>query len=324
MLKILIAGQGPSYRTKVKAALEQKAFKYVEADTGKETQLKIYAEKYLAILLDIDIRDHSFIYVIKYIQFNSPSMKIILTCQSKSQLNDMGLTVEEIKELGVADLIYAHFSAQQILNSIEGQVQFSSWRLIEKNETSSSPTEEVSPDSEFTKIPIANFFSGNATIFDLFLKLSSGRYLKIMNKGDFFEPEKIKQYKEEKKIDYLYFKTKDRVVYINFLSVLLEKLVLKPKVDSKFKLNLTQHLTEKFLEEAFVRGLNPQLFDDGNRVCSVIYNMVMQQKNLSKMVSSLEESIDSEFNHSFLLSFYASIICNVISSIGNPEKLSIM
>ena len=72
------------------------------------------------------------------------------------------------------------------------------------------PEEEVAlEDSKFTRVKISEFYTSQPVLFDLFVQLSSGRYVKILHAGDKLDEDRVSKYKDEKKVEYFYFKRED-------------------------------------------------------------------------------------------------------------------
>src|SRR5690606_4676809 len=87
---------------------------------------------------------------------------------------------------------------------------------INRREGTSDEVEESGSDADFTKIKIGEFYSSKAVLFDVFVQLGSGRYVKILHAGDTFSQDRIDKYKNEKKVEYLWFKTADRAKYLKY------------------------------------------------------------------------------------------------------------
>ncbi|HLE10527.1 MAG: hypothetical protein A2504_14315 [Bdellovibrionales bacterium RIFOXYD12_FULL_39_22] len=325
-LKILVSDPDKDWREKAKDFLDAENFQLEAALSGKEVQLKVYREKFYALILDMSTINHSALEVLKYVRLTSPSVKIIITLENNKVLEDMEMEREDVLRLGVSSVIVKPYSKEQLLEAVNGSLEHKLWKNRMANANQNHPPEEiVARDEEFTRIKIAEASIGNPAIFNLYIRLSENHYVKIIHAGDFFDQEKIKKYKTERQIDHLFFKTKDRALYVHFVNDLLEKVLKKGgKVPQETKVNLVKNLTEKFVEEVYTQGLKPQLIDEGNRVCKNITDLIRTERGLNKILLEFKNYDYSAYSHSFLVAFFSAALCTDLewASSGTSEKVA--
>ena len=100
-LSVLICEPQEVWAEEMKSFLVTNGFNTDCVHSGRDCQLNVYKNKYLAVILDLDTKNHSALEVLKYLRLNSPSIKVILTVQSKKRLEETGLNSEELTKLGV-------------------------------------------------------------------------------------------------------------------------------------------------------------------------------------------------------------------------------
>lgn len=234
-LSILISEPDIKWADEMKSTLEKHSFAADVAQNGKDCQLLVYKNKYMAVVLDLDTQNNTGLEVLRYLRLNAPSVKVILTLQNKTRLTALELTKEDLRKLGASDILIKPYTQDILLKSIEGVNQFESWKEIKKAGPQKEEETVDIHDNEFTRIKLEDFYSGNSTVFDCYIRLSKNKYVRILHKGDFFEKSRIKKYVVEKEITHLYFKTKERSAYINFINEVLGKMVQTPQVDAEKK-----------------------------------------------------------------------------------------
>ncbi len=308
-LSVLISEPDSSWAIELKEYLTKNSFEVDIVYTGKDCQLKVYRNKFLAVIIDIETKNHSALEVLKYLRLNAPSVKVILTVTNRKKLEELELSKDELRKIGASDILIKPYSLESLLESIEGANQFEAWKEVKASGTQRDEEEIEADDDDFTRIKIENFFSGNTTIFDHYIRLARNKYVKILHKGDFFEKSRLKKYAKEKEVTHLYFRTKERAAYVNFINQLMEKMN-KSKVNNlEKKFKTAQTLAEKYIEEIHTVGLKPQLIEEGKKLCNNIYNMVRKDKALAKLLAHYEESDPPAYSHLFLVSFIASVTC---------------
>lgn len=82
-------------------------------------------------------------------------------------------------------------------------------------------------DGEFSIIKTSTFLSGNHSIFDHYLKLAPGKYVRILQRGEDLNPKKLKEHGEFKNTEHLYIKNEDRRLYLRFINFVLSNAILK-------------------------------------------------------------------------------------------------
>jgi len=306
---ILISEPDDRWAEEIKSFLESKSYIAEKSVNGKDCQLKVYKNKYLAVILDIDTANNSGFEVLKYLRLNAPSVNVILTFKNKKRLQDLEITKDDLKKLGASDILIKPYALDALLESIEGASQFESWKEVKSNGPQKAEESIEADDSDFTRIKIQDFYSANATIFDCYIRIARNKYLKILHKGDFFEQSRIKKYSEEKEISHLYFKTKERAVYINFINEVLEKMVSSQTETTQKKVSTVRNLAEKYIEEVYTVGLRPQLIEEGKKVCENMHNLIKKSPDIAKLLAMYEEYDPPAYAHSFLVSFMSAITC---------------
>ena len=105
---------------------------------------------------------------------------------------------------------------------------------------------ETVKDQDFVGVPIENYLSGHKTFFDLYIRLSSGRYLKLLAKGDNFSIERLALY-INKGFNHFYLKKEDQQEYVEYCDTVLTKLQEHAQAKSEIRLSHTAHFGEMLL-----------------------------------------------------------------------------
>lgn len=259
-------------------------------------------------MLDMDLDNHPALMVLKYVKLNHSSVKVVLIFKSKADFNNSGISKEDLTRMGASSILVKPFKESELVNSILG-ARFDSWKSIQA-QPSSEHNEKIMllKDEEFTRIKLDKCQSGSVTIFDHFIRLGPGRYVLVMRRGDPFDHSRIDKYKNENKIEYIYFKTKDRTTYINYMNEMLKK-SLHLKQHTLQIISTTKTVTEKFIEEVYTTGLKPELVLEGKKICESIHEIVRHDRTMFNYMREFEEFDPSGYSHSFLVSFFSAVIC---------------
>lgn len=308
-MNILVCDPDKNWVTKIVAGLVDRKMSLITTESGKDCQLKVYKETFDAIILDLDTSQHSAFEVLKYLKLNYPKIKIIFTINGKAKFESLGLDKSELKKLGICDLLIKPYSMDNLINCLEGEVQFSEWKNVSDNNQTSNEEEVTAKDEEFTRIKVTDFCSGNFAIFDHFIRLGVGKFVKILHKGEKLDPKILDHYIGSKKTDFLYFRTRDRGNYVNFVNELLAKAISTHSTPAAGLISLSKSLAEKYIDEVYTSGLRPQIVEEGIKMCQNMYDLVHEIRGLSDVLKEYRDYDTSAECHIFLTAFFSSLIC---------------
>jgi response regulator RpfG family c-di-GMP phosphodiesterase len=303
----LISDPDATWARDLRSFFQQKDHQADIASNGKESQLMIYKNEYQIVILDLDIENNSSLEVLRYIKLNAPKIKVILTLKDLETLKKMDVSKEDLKKLGAFDVLTKPFPFEKVLDNFASNSQASSWKNIQGIEEA-APEEVKASDDEFTRIKFADFLMSNRAIYDHYVRIGDNKFIRVLHRGELFEPKRLEKYKSLQ-LEYLYFKTKDRATYINYINSVLAKTLGQNTHTKEVKLKLTQNLVEKYIEEIYTVGLKPSLVEEGKAICQNMYSLVQKETQLFSALQQTQEFDPEGHSHLFLVSFFSAIIC---------------
>jgi putative nucleotidyltransferase with HDIG domain len=275
-IRVLLVDPDTKWLGEATAYLEKNLYEVKAVETGKDAQLSIYNESFFAVIISYETKNHPAAMVLKFIKTNYPNQRIILTFENNKEFEAGELDLEKLKRMGVQDHIIKPFPLSQIQESLEGHQSIDELLgNITKREGQSDEAEVELGDDQFSKIRIDDFYSSQSVLFDVYIKLKSNRYVKILHTGDTFTRERIDRYKNEKGVESLYITNADRRKYIKFTNFIGNKMIMSDKVAGDKKLSLMRMVSEKYLEEVYTHGLKPQVVDQGKDAFSHCYLVML-------------------------------------------------
>ena len=322
-MNILVASSNSTFYSELTKVLAE--FEIERVTNGSDAQVELGKRNHQLLILDIEIQKHEFPYVIKFCKVNCPSINIVLYVESKDILKKMDIQEDELTNLGVMSVVYTSRKLERLKNMLSKEYSFENWKEIKVNNNSSSDQDVEDEvlnitDKHFTKLPLSSFFSGNAAIFDTFIKIGSSKYIKILKRGDFLDPSRLKKYSQEYSIKDLYFKTDDRKTYINFINTVYEKVKLLNKDDVVKVGAIVSGLTDQYLDEVHTKGLSKELFKEGQKLCESTNRILLNTQATKVLLEKIPEKARS---HQFLTLIYSQAICINIDWAGSLTKENI-
>lgn len=300
-LKILLAHPNNEWLEASEKVLRDNGYDVVIADKGKAAQISISQEKFFTAIISEDLQSHTGAQVLKFAKSNSTGLTIIFLAEEPEG--------DKWIKLGAKSVFPLAATIEEILKAIEGGKNVGDLLAgIKRREGTSDEVEVAGDDTDFTKIKIGEFYSSKAVLFDVFIQLKSGKYVKILHAGDTFDQERIDKYKNEKKVEHLWFKTADRAKYIKYQSHLTTKIMNADKVPVEMKSRFLKNVTSKYVEEVMAEGLKPQIVEQGKEICEQVYKLVEKEKNLYRLLRGYQDFDPSSVDHSYLVTLYTSSI----------------
>jgi putative nucleotidyltransferase with HDIG domain len=308
-LKILLVDTDDAWLYEAKKYFLAQMYEVSTATNGKDAQLSMYNNKFFAVVINLEIQNHSCAQVLKFIKSNHTNQKIIIVVNDKKLLEAEETTEEKLIKQGALEIAVRPFEPADLKDIIEGHQSLNDLvASITKNKDQSEESEVVLSDKKFTKIRIDEFYSSQAILFNIYIKLGTGKYLKILNQGDSFSNDRIDKYKNEKNVEHLYFLNSDRRKFVQYNNFLALKLLENNTVPTLKKFTTLKNVSEKFIEEAYTTGVKPQVVDQGKEVCETVFQLLSKQNDLFSVLKTYQDLDPNAFSHAFLVTLYATSI----------------
>jgi response regulator RpfG family c-di-GMP phosphodiesterase len=310
-LKVLLVDPDEEWLSSTAELFKEQLYEVEIASNGKDAQVKLYADKFFAVVMNYATKNHTALQVIKFIKRAIPYKPRVLIYIESEDVGDEDDPLDaRLKKDGVDEVLIKPFETKHLIEVLEGHQGIADlMNNLPKRKGQSAEEEISSEDNNFTAVKITEFYSLKAVLFDVYIKLNSGRYIKFLHSGDEFSKERVDKYKNEKGVEYLHFHIKDRKKYIRFNDYLTKKMIKNPALDTKNKINMLKNVTEKFMEESFEEGLKPVIVEQGREICETVYSLIEENDDLYKHLRDYQEFDPSAFSHAYLTTlFTASII----------------
>lgn len=305
--KILIVEDDQLFREALGDFLRKK-FDVSEAANGKNAKEIIESQDFDLVISDIQMPQWTGLDLLSWSIKNKPIPFIIMTGFS------LILETNSAFELGAKGFIAKPFKNSELLLTIEA--------ILNEVEKKSPSTEEKK--AVFCKVSLDEFVTNKKLEFDVYIKLSETKYVKIVNAGDEIARDKIEFYKT-KKIKYLYVLKEDFNKIIGFNLNVIKILKDKDNVAQEKKINFLKYTSEIILEKTFVDGISKESFNEAKEFLNVAIDTISDSSDYLDLLNSLKAHSDKIYVHSFAVSIYAVLIAKKMGFESNAAffKLSI-
>lgn len=167
-------------------------------------------------------------------------------------------------------------------------------------------------DDDYMKLNIDDFISGKDITYDIFVRLNSGKYIKIGNQGEDIPQEQIKNYRT-KGLHYLYLKKEDFKKYVGFNLKLATVVSASKNVDRAKKINFLKHTNELILSQIFTVGIDDQIVEQSSELLKTTVDLLADDQDLFVLLESLNSHTDHLYAHSLAVSMYSTMIARKLN-----------
>ncbi len=307
--QILLVEDDEAFRSVLRRSLELQGYRVLEAQNGRVAQSILGLETCDLVISDIRLPESNGIELMHFIKRTQPIPIILMTGYPEIGIEG------ELLDLGAAKYITKPFKKEVLLDALRSLLGEQKPEEVIKKETY---------DYEYCKIDIDDFVSGKEMKYDIYVRLSDYKYIKIAREGSDITPERIKSFKE-KNTKYLYLKKEDFSKYIEFNMILAPAVSQAAGINKHKKFQFLKNTNELILEDIYMNGVNEASFDYAKTVVEATVSTITEQEDLFTLLTLLNDHTNFLYAHCLGVSSYSAMIGKALkwTSVSNIYKVSI-
>ncbi len=301
------------------------------AYNGKDAQLIISDhEKSLAgIFVSPALKyEPNWLSVIKCSYMYRPATPIYLIAQNRDEAKE--LKDEDFKKLGIRDFIMKPKTTRELMELVAPlAISFDAQEAIDKAKSTDNTRvgDEIIGLNNESYIPIRaeDFLSGSKSFFDVYVKLGLNRFIKLLQSGDAFEPERIDNYLR-KGVIHFYIKKEVQEVYVSYCDHLASALLKSDKATIDVKTTQTLNQGEETMKHFKMMGVSEVNIKYADKFLTNMKDLTKQvikasghEKNnpMAKFISTA-----ALYEHGVGTSMLAGVLANAMQiSTDNPLQI---
>ena len=165
----------------------------------------------------------------------------------------------------------------------------------------------VTGDIQYLPIPINRFLCGESAPMDLYLKLADKRYIKVVKAGDYFNRDRLRNYKD-KSVDTIYVTSLEFPVYTDACLSLLRAMTKTLKPGAEHDIGLTLQVAEVVFTSLNLDGISDDNIEKVAALGSILSDQIKLKPKVGGFVNQLLESDNAVSRHAVSV----SMICLMI------------
>jgi CheY-like chemotaxis protein len=231
----------------LKRLLEKEGFQVTTAPNGEVAQNLASLEEFDVVISDIHMPGKvggiELFHFIKKLKGNIP----VILMTGFATLAE----TKEAHEIGVDGFLAKPFKIAELQKLLEDSCNIFPDR---------TPV-VVNEDENYCRLAIDDFISGSQIQFNIFVRLSESKYVKIAYAGEDLSTDRIASFKE-KGIRYLYLLKDDFQKYMRFNLGLAQMVKASATIPKEKKIHLLKHTGEVILERIYSSEMQQDVFED--------------------------------------------------------------
>lgn len=290
-LKILIVDDETALAEAVKKILELQNFDVKTAASGGAAKNLIALESFDLVLSDIRMPQISGIELLHFIKKTKPDTPVVLMT-GFNELSD----AKEAAELGAKGFLSKPFQEKELLELIH---------TVCAGKIDTAPiVEEENLDDQYVGLRIDEFVSGKEIKYDIFVRLSQSKYVKVASSGESIEIERVTQYRS-KNLSHLYLRKDDFHKYTGFMVVLADKVAASPAIDQTRKCKYLVQTAKSMIQNIYADSVNRDAFDAATDLVVTTISVLGENPNVFSLFEILKDCSDGLYAHSVAVSVYS-------------------
>lgn len=293
--KILIVEDDQFFREAIRDLLKKK-FSVLEAPNGKSAKDILTMQDVDVVLSDIQMPGFTGLELLEWAQQNKPGVPFIIMTGFS-----MVLETKSAFDMGAKGFIAKPFKNSELLATIDG--------ILGTGEEKKFPVSD--PSKEYCKVSIDEFVTKPKMDFDVYIKLSDSKIIKIAHKGQEIPKDKVAAYKE-KGVRHLHILKEDFGKIVEFNMGVAKMIKNRSDISQEKKMNFLKHTGEVILEKTFVEGLDKNSLYEAKSFLDLTLNTVAESDETFDLLSILNSHSDHVYAHSLGVAMYSVMIAKMI------------
>jgi response regulator RpfG family c-di-GMP phosphodiesterase len=290
--KILLVDDEEAIQKILKSVLEKEGFEVLTANNGRTALNMVGLEDFVAVISDINMPGSDGVELLKGIRSTNSQLPVILMTGFTNIIE-----AKAAFEIGANGFLAKPFRRDELMS------------VLTQAREAKAPQEVVisEPLQDFCRIGIDQFISGKTIKFEIFIRLSEGKYLKVAHTGEDIDLARIRAYKS-KGVDFLYIRKHDFAEYVGFSLNLSRAVKNNQAISREKKIEIAKHTNAVILENVFVNGINRESFDHAKEITENTVSLLSESPESFDILASLRATGDTLYAHSLGVSLYSTIL----------------
>ena len=258
--RALLIDQNRKFTDKLRDLSDENGFTIVTTWKQAAQALKSETTAVSIVYVSTSVPPANGLEVVKQVKEMRPSIPLVLVDHhdfprvTQEQADGLGCLAVVLKPQSADDLL------RPVIERLEAQ---NSWRDVSATDDAKDVELDL-VDKNHIALPIRDFLLTPKSLFNLLIRLSSGKFIKVLNAGDSVDKDFAGKYLE-KGLKNFYVRTEEQQRYVNFCDKMVKTVLLKEGIATDAKVAKVLHLGEAVGKGLYQSGITAEkLYFAGN------------------------------------------------------------
>lgn len=258
MIRILVVDDETHIRDAVCEILTDANYRILQAENGKAAKDILALQTVDLVISDIHMPGLTGLELLEWSRNHRPVPFIIITGFSTLMAS------KSAADSGAKQFLIKPFARPELLTAVESAVGL----------PGTKPAPAVAdPVPEYGKVHIDEFIARPSAEFDIFVKLNDEKYVKVVQKGDTFDRDRLTTYKL-KGVEHLHIQKEDLPKLLRFNLEIAGALKSAKTISKEKKLNFMRYTGDVLMEKAFIEGIDKQSLHDAREFLMLTMDLI--------------------------------------------------
>lgn len=274
---ILCVDPDPEFLEQFNAEDAKGLVRFFTAESRQKAQLVIAEKKNFiaAMVFNINACDPLAAPLIRFAKAHRPATPVYLLLDE----NDPDPEVKILQSLHVSHAFRKPIAKQEIIDKIFPYTFFEAGKALDigKQDRTPANAQVDAEDNLMHAISAVDFLCGSTSYFDVYVRLNSGRYIKILKAGDSFDIKRVQEYLG-KGITHFYIKREAQEVFLQYCDSLTGIILHKKEFAEDIKVRQVANYGKETMDFLISRGIDAATIQTAQQFVKHANSLVKQLK----------------------------------------------
>ncbi len=227
---------------------------------------------------------------------------------------------EEIRKL-ISKTIPSPKTHHDLINLIQNQIAEVHDFRKNQSDGQEKDLEFAAEDNKYIGLALRDFVITPKSYFNTYLKLSPGRYIKIINAGDELSQDIIKRY-DSKNVEEFFVPKDEHEKYVHLLANISQKAVRSENLNSSHKIKCVVKLGANVTNNLLKCGFTPDRMYNAEMFLDQSVTLLKHMRIKNEVINSFLADIDKN-EHSAAVAFISGILANHLG-FGSSKSIKVV
>ncbi len=237
--RVLVADLDKSFLQSLAQGASQ--LELMTCTSQKEAQLAIadHKHQFSAVCLNTNLCDPFALPLVRFVRVHRPSTPLYLLGDSPEGT----LSPNELHPLHIQALLMKPITPESLFQKLIPGSFFNLAEALEvaKSEKTMAGETKEAADDTMHAIEAKSFLCGQKSFFDIYVKLSAGKFVMIVKAGDNFEPDRVASYVKKGVMEF-YIRRDAQLYYLQYCDKMTEAILQNSQISTEAKTGFVMNL----------------------------------------------------------------------------------